>query len=223
MHTAAQCLASPAVDTREQILTAAIDVYAQHGFRGATTRRIADAAGVNEVTVFRHFGSKDALLAEAIRHSAAQHASSVLPAEPRDPQAELTLWAESQIGHLRDRRSVIRKCMGELEERAELMSCAAIGPRAAFGELAGYLRALHSTGLVSREFDVNAAAALLLGALFADATSRELASEIFPPQREAARSYVTLLLRGLGFEQPASVAATATAAAPPSLPDATGA
>ncbi|HUR29742.1 MAG TPA: helix-turn-helix domain-containing protein, partial [Planctomycetota bacterium] len=48
--------------SRERILEAAGRVYAKHGFRGATTRLIAAEAGVNEVTLFRTFGSKGALL-----------------------------------------------------------------------------------------------------------------------------------------------------------------
>ena len=49
------------MDIRDRILDAAKKVYAQHGFRGATTRLIAIEAGVNEVTLFRTFGSKAAL------------------------------------------------------------------------------------------------------------------------------------------------------------------
>jgi AcrR family transcriptional regulator len=48
--------------SRERILDAAARVYSKHGFRGATTRLIAAEAGVNEVTLFRTFGSKGALL-----------------------------------------------------------------------------------------------------------------------------------------------------------------
>ena len=49
------------MDIRDRILDAAKRIYAQHGFRGATTRLIAIEAGVNEVTLFRTFGSKAAL------------------------------------------------------------------------------------------------------------------------------------------------------------------
>jgi AcrR family transcriptional regulator len=49
-------------ETRERILSATREVIARKGKRGATTREIADVAGVNEATVFRHFGSKSALL-----------------------------------------------------------------------------------------------------------------------------------------------------------------
>jgi AcrR family transcriptional regulator len=53
-------------EVREQLLQAALRVYAVAGVRGATTRRIAHEAGVNEVTLLRHFGSKDTLLQEAL-------------------------------------------------------------------------------------------------------------------------------------------------------------
>ncbi len=54
------------MNVRDQLLAAAARVYAEGGYHGATTRRIASAAGVNEITLFRHFGSKDALLREAL-------------------------------------------------------------------------------------------------------------------------------------------------------------
>ena len=42
------------MDVRDKILLAAVTVFAEVGFRGATTRRIAQEAGVNEITLFRH-------------------------------------------------------------------------------------------------------------------------------------------------------------------------
>ena len=49
-------------ETRERILVAARDVIGRKGKRGATTREIAEVAAVNEATLFRHFGTKEALL-----------------------------------------------------------------------------------------------------------------------------------------------------------------
>jgi AcrR family transcriptional regulator len=48
--------------TRERILRAAREIFARKGPHGTTTREIADRAGVNEATLFRHFGNKRALL-----------------------------------------------------------------------------------------------------------------------------------------------------------------
>ncbi|MBW5449266.1 TetR family transcriptional regulator [Cohnella sp. CFH 77786] len=44
---------------------AAIDLMAEKGYDGTTTKEIAAAAGVNEVTLFRHFGTKENLLKTA--------------------------------------------------------------------------------------------------------------------------------------------------------------
>lgn len=51
-----------AAHTRQKLLEAAAVIFARHGFQGATTREIAREAGVNEMTLFRHFHSREELL-----------------------------------------------------------------------------------------------------------------------------------------------------------------
>jgi AcrR family transcriptional regulator len=136
--------------SRTLILDAAARVYAAHGFRGATTRRIAIEAGVNEVTLFRTFGSKEALIAEALRHHAAtQPSAHLLPARPAEPERELTSWAEAQLAELRASRAMITKAMGEIEERPDLAPCVAAGWTAADHELRRYLLRLGELGFVN--------------------------------------------------------------------------
>lgn len=48
--------------TRERILKAARQVFERNGTRGTTTREVAERAGVNEATLFRHFHNKTSLL-----------------------------------------------------------------------------------------------------------------------------------------------------------------
>jgi AcrR family transcriptional regulator len=55
-------------DVRGKILKTAIRLFAQNGFRGTTTKEIALAAGVNEVTIFRNFASKQELYAAILEH-----------------------------------------------------------------------------------------------------------------------------------------------------------
>jgi AcrR family transcriptional regulator len=64
-------------DTRSKILEATRDIYSLKGFRGTTTREVAERAGVNEATLFRHFGNKEALI-EAMFHSACDEDPSAL-------------------------------------------------------------------------------------------------------------------------------------------------
>lgn len=46
---------------REQILAAAAELFSERGFRGTTTRLIAERAGIHEALLFRHFPSKEDL------------------------------------------------------------------------------------------------------------------------------------------------------------------
>jgi TetR/AcrR family transcriptional regulator len=48
-------------DRRRQLIDVAIDLFAQKGFGGTTTREIAAAAGVTEAVIFRHFATKQDL------------------------------------------------------------------------------------------------------------------------------------------------------------------
>lgn len=52
--------------TRKKILDTAIMLIKEKGFRGVTTKEIARHAGVNEVTIFRHFGKKSNILESII-------------------------------------------------------------------------------------------------------------------------------------------------------------
>jgi AcrR family transcriptional regulator len=54
--------------TRTRILEAALRAFSERGYLGATTREIAGKAGVAELTLFRHFTSKEKLFEEVIRN-----------------------------------------------------------------------------------------------------------------------------------------------------------
>ena len=194
--------------SRDKILEAAERVYAEHGFRGATTRRIAEAAGVNEVTLFRIFGGKEALLAAAIRPRAKRRDVVALPDEPVDPEREMTAWVAANLAFLRQRRSIIRKTMSEMEERPQFAACVREGPQHARHALKGYLAALAEGGWFEGEVDERAAIAMLIGVIFSDAMGRELMADHFPPLSAAPRSYARLFLRAIGLRsRPARTAA----------------
>lgn len=53
-------------DTSERILIAAREVFSRKGYSGATTREISAAAEVAEITLFRHFETKNNLFCETV-------------------------------------------------------------------------------------------------------------------------------------------------------------
>ena len=185
---------------RERIIEAASRVYSLHGFRGATTRLIANEAGVNEVTLFRIFGSKAALLNEVAQRVSSEARGDALPVRPRDPESEVTAWAAEQLAHMWQRCSMIRKTMSEMEDRPDLCSCIAVGPTSAIKRLRVYVDALKTAGMADADLDSLTPSAMLLGAIFADGMGRDFMPEIYPPADEAANAYARIFLRSIGAD-----------------------
>src|SRR5687768_6558371 len=102
-------------DVRNRILAAAARVYAQYGFRGATTRLIANEAGVNEVTLFRTFGSKAELLQAMLQSEVSATAAPILDDNLEDPQQALIEWCGQMLEYLRGHSHLVRKTIAEAE------------------------------------------------------------------------------------------------------------
>ncbi|HET9896918.1 MAG TPA: TetR family transcriptional regulator [Streptosporangiaceae bacterium] len=91
--------------TSEAILEAARGQFAEHGYRGATIRAIASAAGVDPALVHHFYGTKEALFAAAMRMPVvpSQVLAAALGDMPDGPRGEhlvrtaLTLWESDGI------------------------------------------------------------------------------------------------------------------------------
>jgi len=80
---------------RDRILATARDLFHRHGIRGIGVEAIAEAAGTNKMTLYRHFGSKDHLIVECLRRVARDADtfwSELESAYPGDPLAQLHGW-----------------------------------------------------------------------------------------------------------------------------------
>lgn len=77
---------------RRQILMGAAQVFAEKGYHKATTKEIAQAAGISEGTIYNYFGNKRELLLAMIDLIALQSIKGVFAADPpADPQEFLTM------------------------------------------------------------------------------------------------------------------------------------
>ena len=187
------------MEIRDRIIAATKRVYAAHGFRGATTRLIAIEAGVNEVTLFRTFGSKAALFQELMRDLAACNEVVALPQDPKDPERELTEWCAATLAQMREARSFIRKSIAELEERPDAALSACEGSNCSGQMLMDYTNRLAERGLADSEADSFTAVAMFMSALFGDAMCRELMPDGFPqPVEDAPAKYVRTFMRAVG-------------------------
>lgn len=193
----------PTMISRERILEAAARVYAKHGFRGATTRLIATEAGVNEVTLFRIFGSKGALLQAVLAQTQQNDDAIGLPDEPRDPAAELRAFIAQALERVHEMRPLLVHSMGEIDERPEAAEFACRGRQDAHDTITTYVRKLQELGLADPDADVETAAVMLVGTVMSDALARHFVPGVYPPREEAAGRYAACFLRIIGVKAPA--------------------
>jgi AcrR family transcriptional regulator len=109
--------AAPTTDTRHRLLAAASRVYARDGLTGATTRAIAEEAGVNEVTLFRHFKSKDRLLAAVVGENFGERPAAQrvpIPAPTADLRADLVALTSAYETLLTANWPLVRAMLGEM-------------------------------------------------------------------------------------------------------------
>ena len=91
------------IPPRERILTVAGELFYRHGIRAVGVEAIADAASTNKMTLYRHFPSKDELVAEYLRCLAAKAVTfwDALDAQhPGDPRAQLRAWLKEMAAHV---------------------------------------------------------------------------------------------------------------------------
>lgn len=95
--TAAKLEVSERLPPRERIIAAARELFYRNGIRAVGVDAIAEAAGTNKMTLYRHFASKDLLVAEYLR-SLAREADAmwdeIAREHPADALAQLRAWVE---------------------------------------------------------------------------------------------------------------------------------
>jgi AcrR family transcriptional regulator len=158
------------LSTQERLLDAAARILARDGLHGATTREIASDAGVNEVTLFRHFQSKENLLGAVFRRVAAQHSEALAEADTssHDVHGDLLRCARSYDELIEKNQALIRTIIGEASrypEHARRMIHEAFQPFRA--KLVGYLEAGQAAGTVRRDLAVSPAIDVFTGMLLA--------------------------------------------------------
>jgi AcrR family transcriptional regulator len=146
-------------DTQIAILEAVATCAAKYGFGGMTTRRIAQEAGVNEVTLFRRYGNKNALINAAFQREASFVKIHGI-AYSGDVEADLRRLVGALV-ELGTRRSALLPVMLlELPHNEELRQ--AVGhPLQAMGEAVALVSRYQQEGKLSGESPLAAYIALI--------------------------------------------------------------
>jgi len=187
------------MEIRDRILNAAAAMYAELGYRGATTRRIAEAAGVNELTLFRQFGSKAVLLHEAVCSRGQVEILAPLPEVPgADPRAELRDWLGRQFAELYRHQAMIRTTLGDIEKHPEIAREAHDPLRESLESLGAYVAALARQGRAAPPADARPAAFMLVASVLLDALVRDHATpERFGDSEATLDAYLDVFMHGI--------------------------
>jgi AcrR family transcriptional regulator len=116
-------MAAPTSTTRQKLIQAALELFTAQGI-STTTRKIAELAEVNEVTLFRHFGNKSGLLLAVFEDSEAfrQIGESLIRAVSANPQANsqvdqaLRTYASECLHAMKNVPQLIRSIVGEADQ-----------------------------------------------------------------------------------------------------------
>lgn len=96
-----------AADTRERLLAAAADVFAERGYDGTRVADIAAVAGVSNGALYAHFDSKAELLVAALRTHGQRLLADMIAADPGRPITELLLKVGRGLRRRRDPRGYL--------------------------------------------------------------------------------------------------------------------
>jgi AcrR family transcriptional regulator len=165
-----------AKDTREKILEAGLRLFSKKGYLGATTKEIAQKAGVAELTLFRHFTSKEKLFEEVMSaYSFLPALKGLLPGLKEMLYEEaLAEIAGSFLKRLKERRYLVRIMQREMHlypSRARDVHQKLIGE--IVKTLASYFSELQDKGVL-RKFSPELGARAFLGMFFSYFNTQEL-------------------------------------------------
>ncbi|HEY6296112.1 MAG TPA: helix-turn-helix domain-containing protein [Streptosporangiaceae bacterium] len=198
-HVATRRTRLPAVRRRETILRAAVEVFAESGYRAAKVSDVAARVGVTEPVIFQNFGSKAALFAAAVEHAADDVRDSLdeLAARPGPATGLLAhiLAAPAHgalghgtapgagpagAGHPGAAFGVLFADAASLAADPALAGLTCTAVRAVAVHLADLVRHAQADGSVRPDADPEAAAWLLLSVL----SARRLRAAAMPPALE---------------------------------------
>ena len=205
---------APNPSTHTRILEAAFGLFRDKGIEATTTREIAELADVNEVTLFRHFGSKAGLIEATLRSCLAEAASQMSAGSPLRADASvediLRTLAERVSQLSRQRSDVLLMVLRNVHQYPQLMHIIDDERAAMLQALRQFMQQQMDAGQI-RRMDPAVASALLLfplslvhvlGTGVSRMTAPDLDVQAF--ERELIRMYMSYMLHTSGQHTPAT-------------------
>jgi AcrR family transcriptional regulator len=150
----------PKIIRDADVFQAVMQVITARGYDGATTRQLAEAAGVSEVTLFRKYGSKAELVRRAVTHIAENMDFESEIYYSGDVFADLLRVVERYQALVLKYGEFMAVFLPEIHRHPELLDGLS-RPSAVMQAIAGLIRQYQQEGMLTAEEPIHAAAALL--------------------------------------------------------------
>ena len=188
--------------TRQRLLDAAERVFARSGLEGATTREIAREAAVNEVTLFRHFRTKEKLLAEVVQRTFDRQDETLASQPPAggtpDLRATLRHYAHRYRDLLQSNLPFLRTLIGAIHRYQEHEFRVFKGVFAPLkAELLAALQTAHDRGTMRAGVEPRVAADVFGSMIFTEVLRRASPSCPDYPAADYLESCVDIFARGV--------------------------
>ncbi|ERI09949.1 TetR/AcrR family transcriptional regulator [Aneurinibacillus aneurinilyticus] len=155
--------------TREKILHSAVEIFSQKGFQASTIREIARLAGVNDLTVYRHFESKEKLFTEMFqRHALLSEISEyIVQGITDDFEHDLRAIVRAFISAFRKELPLIKLLLNEAEKMEECRRYVDTFTKNVIHKLAEFFDYYKTMRQIRQDVNSHAVAAGLYSILFA--------------------------------------------------------
>jgi AcrR family transcriptional regulator len=189
------------IRTRQKILDAAYMLISEKGYLGVNTREIAQQAGIAEVTLFRHFGSKERLFEEILStYSFLPKLKQILPQVEELPLEEaLITIGINFLKSLKERKSLVRIMLSEINVYPDKIRVIYKGLIDSLNEtLALYFKGLQDKGIMNTS-SIHITARAFLGMIFCYFQAEEILNtdEIKTEDIESIiKEFVTIFIWG---------------------------
>jgi AcrR family transcriptional regulator len=181
--------------TRERLLSSALDLLIKKGYRGAVTREVAKRAGVTEMTLFRHFRSKDELLIAVVVRQGEEMLASI-PDRSGDLRADLLSMSCHLARQFSTNLLQLVRILPELEENSVLKAHLDGVKDELKAEFLALVKHWMPTGGALAEYSEDMLFRMFLGPLYLLAIEPSSVSGAFDTQQ-----HVDFFLRGCGLEK----------------------
>ncbi len=192
-----------AEDTNTRILDAALDLFYQRGYDGTTTRAIAEGAGVNEVTLFRNFGSKENIFMAVVKRETeiATELESFDLHPTGDVEDDLAKAGERMHHEMISRAKLIKIMMVEASKDPEVWGRVSQAPYQVLAKYTEYFQEAKRAGHI-RDVDPELAAVAFFSFFFRSMIATAfLGRDVFLKMGQGnIREYARIIARGLAPE-----------------------